>query len=147
MFHARVHSTPCHVEENSSEGQEGLAGCRTGLLTSCAALTASCFLKRLEFICVVWICLRTACKQQISRLFTNSGQELLLGPLPFNDVMAGGTHGARLTEPVGNRQGPAGLWSHLQCLHLGGGQGDWQERKSSLKGDVEQLFSIFPEEK
>lgn len=32
-------------------------------------------------------------------------------------------------------------------LPWGGGGGGWQEGKQSLKGNVEQLFSIFPEEK
>lgn len=46
------------------------------------------------------------------------------------------------------RLGPAAFWNHLQCLHFSpGGEWAWQEGKSSLKGNVEQLFSIVPEEK
>lgn len=47
------------------------------------------------------------------------------------------------------RHGPAGFLESPAVFTLegGGAEGDWQERKSSLKGDVEQLFSIFPKEK
>lgn len=45
-------------------------------------------------------------------------------------------------------QGPAGFRNHLQCLHFSqGGEWAWQEGKRGLKGNAEQLFSIFPEEK
>lgn len=40
-----------------------------------------------------------------------------------------------------------GLTCGVYTSPNGGGGWVWQERKSSLKGDVEQLFSIFPEGK
>lgn len=44
------------------------------------------------------------------------------------------------------RHGPAGFGNHLQCLPFSrGGEWAWQEAKSILRGNVEQLFSILPE--
>lgn len=71
-----------------------------------------------------------------------------MGPWPFNDSILGGTHGARLPSRVDNEAWASCiLESPAVFTLLPWGEWAWQEGKSSLKGNVEQLFSIFPEEK
>lgn len=71
-----------------------------------------------------------------------------MGPLLFNDIILGGTYGARPTNPVDNQAWASCiLESPAVFTLLPWGEWAWQEGKSSLKGNVEQLFSIFPEEK
>lgn len=135
MFHAKVHSTPCHVEENSSEARMGW------LLTFCAALTATVFLKELDCISVVWICLRTDWKQQVSRispvLVKNSSWGLRSLMMSLQEACMG----SGSPSPWIIRHGPAGFWSHLQCLHLGGAGRTGRKEKVAWKG---MLNSCFP---
>lgn len=68
--------------------------------------------------------------------------------MQLSDVIPGGVNGAWLTSPVDNLAWTRWvLESPAVCTLLPWGEWAWQERKSSLKGGVEQLFSIFPEEK
>lgn len=71
-----------------------------------------------------------------------------MGPWPFNDSILEGTNGAKLTNGVDNQTWASCiLESPAVFTLLPWGGWVWQEGKSSLKGNVEQLFSIFPEEK